>query len=165
MSPVLFFLLLSYAIIIAVFLLDFEAADELNLAVCGMVFAFMNVLMQLIIYCRLSENVTTDLFASGDLFYESPWYQLPPKLQMIYILPLQRPQREFRLTGLGILECSLRNFVSVRRRIVSSTNKINKILRSAEPKQDTFLFRVKTEQHSRPNHQQHLTIAVKDNLS
>lgn len=113
MSPVLFFLLLSYAIIIAVFLLDFDAANELNLAVCGMVFAFLNFLMQLIIYSCLSEIVTNDLCASGDLFYESPWYQLPPKLRMIYMLPLLRPQREFRLAGLGIIECSLRSFASV----------------------------------------------------
>lgn len=107
MSPILFFLLVSYAIAIAVFLLDFEAADHFNLVVFSMVFILLNFLIQLVLYSRLSENITEDLFASGDLFYESLWYQLPPKLQKLYMLPIQRSQKEFRLKGLGLIECSL----------------------------------------------------------
>lgn len=107
MSPILFFLLLSYAIIIAVFLLNFEAIDEFTLTIYGMVSAFIFFLAQLLIYSRLSENITEDLFATGDLFYESPWYQLPPKLQKLYILPIQRSQKVFRLKGLKIIECSM----------------------------------------------------------
>lgn len=107
MSPILFFLLVSYAIIIAVFLLNFEQIDEISLTVYGMVSAFINFIAQLVIYSRLSENISEDLFATGDLFYQSPWYQLPPRLQLFYILPIQRPQKAFRLKGLGIIECSL----------------------------------------------------------
>lgn len=127
MSPVLFFLLLSYAIIIAIFLLDFEAVDEFTFVVYGMLTAFSNFVMQLVIYSRLSENVTRDLFASGDLFYDSPWYQLAPNLQKLYALPILRSQREFRLTGLGIIECSLRVFASVRANIFYFINRKNHI--------------------------------------
>lgn len=42
MSPLLFFLLLSYAIIIAVFLLDFEVIEEFNIVVYGMMIAVLN---------------------------------------------------------------------------------------------------------------------------
>lgn len=108
MSPLLFFLLLSYSIIIAVFLFNVEALDELNFVVFGILTALSQLVMQLVIYSRLSEYITEDLSATGDLFYESPWYRLSPKQQKLYILPILRSQREFRLMGLGIIECSLR---------------------------------------------------------
>lgn len=108
MSPLLFFLLLSYSIIIAVFLFNIEALDEINFVVFGIFTALSQLVMQLVIYSRLSEYITEDLAATGELFYESPWYQLPSKKQKLYVLPILRPQREFRLMGLGIIECSLR---------------------------------------------------------
>lgn len=109
MSSVLFFLLLSYALVLAIFLVDLDAVNGFNILYAyGVLTTFTNFVFQLIIYCRLSENITDDLFASGDLFYESPWYRLPPKLQKLYMLPIQRSQQEFRLSGFGIIECSMR---------------------------------------------------------
>lgn len=61
----------------------------------------------------LSEYITMDLLKIGDIFYNSPWFQLPTKQQMRLVLPIQRAQREIRLTGLDLFQCSLDVFVSV----------------------------------------------------
>lgn len=90
-----------------------ETIHSFGLTFFATLTGLINILMQMIIYCQLSENVTLDLLASGDTFYESLWYRLPITVQKLYMLPIQRSQREFRVTGLGIIECSLRVFASV----------------------------------------------------
>lgn len=64
-------------------------------------------------YCFGSECVTSDLMEVGDIFYNSSWYRLPVKQQKLLALPIQRAQREFRLSGLGLIDCSLAVFLSV----------------------------------------------------
>lgn len=113
MSPILFVLLLSYSITIAIFLVCLGLVNIFSLTAFATITALTDILTQMVIYCAYSENVTNDLVASGESFYESPWYQLPVKLQQFYILPIQRSQKEFRRSGLGIIECSLGVFVSV----------------------------------------------------
>lgn len=113
MSAILFVLLLSYAVTIAIFMFGLELVRPLGVTFFGLLTALLNFLAQLAIYCYFSENVTHDLLATSDLFYESPWYRLPYKLQKLYVVPIARAQRQFRLTGLGIIECSLRVFASV----------------------------------------------------
>lgn len=98
---------------IAIFLIYLGLVNIVSIPGIGMITTIINLLVQLVIYCAFSEKVTNDLFESGDLFYESPWYRLPVKLQKLYILPVQRSQKEFRLSGLGIIECSLGVFASV----------------------------------------------------
>lgn len=115
MSATLFFLLLLYAVTIAAFMIDVMGTiNSFGLTFFATLTGLLNILMQMIIYCQLSENVTLDLLAAGDIFYESLWYRLPVRVQKLYMLPIQRSQREFRVTGLGIIECSLRVFASVR---------------------------------------------------
>lgn len=113
MSVILFLLLLSYAVTIAICLTALNLVEPFGVAFFGFVASCFNLLMQLIIYCAFSENVTTDLYATGDIFYEFPWYRLPVDLQKLFILGILRAQSEFRLTGLGIIECSLKVFASV----------------------------------------------------
>lgn len=79
-------------------------------------FAFTDSLFMILItfmYCYLSEWVTSDLLEIGDLFYNSAWYRLPVKQQRLLTLPIGRAQREFRLSGLGLFDCSLALFSSV----------------------------------------------------
>lgn len=71
------------------------------------------VIAQLVIYCSYSEDVSEDLGATAELFYEMDWYRLSDKMKKLYILSIARGQKEFRLTGLGIIECSLRIFAKV----------------------------------------------------
>lgn len=122
MSTVLFFLLLMYAVTIAVFMVDMEGADSFDVAFYGTLAGLVNILMQMIIYCAYSENVTSDLYDSGEVFYESLWYQLPATTQKLFIMPILRSQKEYRLSGLGIIECSLRIFASVRYMLLLNSN-------------------------------------------
>lgn len=114
LSVVLFFSLLSYAVTIALFLFDLELAPLMSFASFGLMISLTNLLTQIVLYCTSSENLTYDLIATGDLFYDSTWFQLPIKLQKLYLLPIQRSRKEFRLNGRGIIECSLRVFAAVR---------------------------------------------------
>lgn len=113
MSSILFVLLLLYGITIGVFMFGAISCDPTTVAFYGSVCALSDKLAELLMYCYLSENVTSDLGATGDAFFHSLWYRLPIKLQKLYIIPIQQSQKEFRLTGLGIVECSLRIFITV----------------------------------------------------
>lgn len=66
-------------------------------------------------YYYLSERITADLFKIADIFYNSAWYRLKAKQQRLLVLPIQRAREEVRLTGLGIFECSLPVFATVRK--------------------------------------------------
>lgn len=71
------------------------------------------VLALMYAYCSASERVTSYLLDVGEMFYNSAWYQLPVKQQKLLVLPIQRAEREFRLSGLGLFDCSLAVFSSV----------------------------------------------------
>lgn len=66
------------------------------------------------IYCYFSENMTTTSFEIGDVVYNSLWYEMSMKQQKAMILMIARSQKEFRLTGLELVECSLPTFLLVR---------------------------------------------------
>lgn len=65
------------------------------------------------VYCYFSESLSSHLFNIGETFYDSIWYRLPPKQQILIIFAIQHSQREFRLTGFGIIDCSLEVFSMV----------------------------------------------------
>lgn len=88
---------------------------HLNVNFGVMLFGLCVTILSIYILCFLSENVTNTLEAIGDIFYNSAWYRLPPKQQELFIVPIQRAQINFRLSGIGIVECSLKVFLSVRR--------------------------------------------------
>lgn len=79
--------------------------------------AFLNISMNFEIvfaYFYLSERITTDLLSIGDLFYNSTWYQqLSAKQQKCLTVSMIRSQCEIRLTGFGIVDCSLITFSKV----------------------------------------------------
>lgn len=114
MSPILFPQLFICAIDIAILLIAIDS-HVFSITSAMLAVGLFNILIPLFIYCKLSENITFDLFRSGDLFFECAWYHLPIKQQHLFIVPIQRAQRGFRLMGLGIIECSLSMFLSVRK--------------------------------------------------
>lgn len=113
MSAALFVLLLMYAVTVAVTLIAVETDSLLDLTFFAAFGGFLHILAQMGVYCKLSENVTSDLDETGDAFYETHWYSLKIKFQKYYVLPIQQSHKEFRITGLGIVECSLRALTSV----------------------------------------------------
>lgn len=85
----------------------FELNDALNLEIIAAFFDLVIALVITFINCYLSEQITTALFEIGDNFYDMPWYQLSTKQQKGLVFPIQRAQRELRLTGLGLVDCTL----------------------------------------------------------
>lgn len=113
MSMVLFITILTCATNIAfdLYVIDLHDSFNFNLAIAV---ANMCIITGItFVYCFLSERITTELLAIAEVFYYSAWYQLPVKQQRIVMLPIARSQREFRLTCLGFIDCSLPVFSSV----------------------------------------------------
>lgn len=60
------------------------------------------------VFCYFAENVTDDLLSISDSFYQSNWYQYPAKQQRtLFMLAIRRAQSECRMSGLGLVDCSL----------------------------------------------------------
>lgn len=114
MSANFFFQLLTCAVSTAIFLVGLESNNNtVNVTSVISFVAITIALFGLFIYCKLSENITCDLYAICDMFYESTWYRLPVDQQKWFIWPIQRGQKTIRLTGLGFIDCSLATFLSV----------------------------------------------------
>lgn len=113
MSAGLFCQLLVCATSLAVYMVGIESNVNAKISIVISILGSSCTLASTYIFCHLSEYVTRDLCAIGEFFYNFGWYQLPLKKQVLFILPIQQAQIEFRMTGLGIVECSLRVFTSV----------------------------------------------------
>lgn len=107
----LFYQLLMSAIEIAYFTVGIESESSSHLVVC--LVGVSSVLLPTFFFCKLSENITADLEEIGDAFYNCAWYYLAVSHQKTFILPISRSQKTYRLTGLGIVQCSLAIFLSV----------------------------------------------------
>lgn len=114
MSIGLFFQLLVCAGTVAVYMVGIDSNPHLNVNLGVLCIGMSVTLSSTAIYCYLSENVTTALEEIGNTFFEFDWSRLPPKHQKLFLLPIQRSQLNFRLTGLKLVDCSLRVFSSVR---------------------------------------------------
>lgn len=113
MSPAIFYQLLLCAVILAVYLFTIQVTELFSF---GSLVSFVGILCIVgptYIYCMLSENITIKIYEIGDGFYNIAWYRLPIKQQKLFILPIQRSQSEFRLMGLGLVDCSLGVFSAV----------------------------------------------------
>lgn len=109
----LFFQLLICALSLAAYMIAVQPNTFPGLKSTESITGIINVLTATYIYCLLSENVTLDLSSIGSIFYNCDWYRLRPKEQQLLALPIQRGHREYRMTGLGLVECSLRVFMAV----------------------------------------------------
>lgn len=70
-------------------------------------------LVSAFIYCHLSEGMTTKINDIDLIFYNVAWYELAISRQKSFIFIIRRTQNEFQLTGLGLVDCSLRVFTAV----------------------------------------------------
>lgn len=114
MSSSLFFQLLFCAISLAVYMVAFASNLSPSMNLLMMVLGVSVTTAATSVYCYLSENITNSLEDAGDIFYGFPWYRLPAKQHILFQLPIRRAQKNFRLTGLGIVECSLSVLLQVR---------------------------------------------------
>lgn len=63
--------------------------------------------------------MTTNSFEIADAAYNLLWYEMSVKQQKSIILIIARSQREFRLTGLQFINCSMEIFLVVKRLFLS----------------------------------------------
>lgn len=113
MSLTVLLSLLICAVTIAFNLLVLEFVETIDFELFASVHNLLAIVALNFICCYLSEQITEALGNIGDSFYESAWHDLPPHQQKLTALTMLRSQREFRLTGLGLISCSLDTFVRV----------------------------------------------------
>lgn len=114
MNAVLFHQLLWCAIITATDLFVIQMIGGMNIMTALTAVNLSSALIPTFFYCKLSENITADLGGIDIILYGFVWYQLPLNQQKLFLWPIQRAQREVRLTGLGIFDCSLPTFLWVK---------------------------------------------------
>lgn len=125
MSGPLFFDLFYSVLFIAfsLFALD-HSMEQINLNSIICIECLFFAILITYILCSLSEKMTQQSYRIGDTLFESKWYKLPIKEQKLLILFIQRSQKEFRLNGYKIIDCSLKTFVAVRLDISSNIYKL-----------------------------------------
>lgn len=106
MQLISFMLTMECSITIAINLFVIEISDNFMVLCVALIEITINVGITFV-YFYFSERITTDLLAIGEHFYNSPWYRLSAKQQKLLMLPVLRAQCEQRLTGLGIIDCSM----------------------------------------------------------
>lgn len=97
----------------AVNLFALESTGLFSLRAMPSEYDLMIVLTLTFIYCYFSEQLTSHLYEIDDIFYGLTWYQLPIKTQKLLIPTIQHSQQEFRLNGIGFVDCSLLVFGKV----------------------------------------------------
>lgn len=113
MSAALFCQLLFSAAELAMLFFVLNETNASSITNSVAIIAVSVVLMPSFVVCLLSEKVTGRLQAIGDGFCECAWYRLSAEQQQLFLLPIKRAQKECRLNGLGIVDCSLAVFASV----------------------------------------------------
>lgn len=114
LEVILFMMMVTSTLIFALNLFALELIDAVCTETLNALLDIVFILALLFTYCYLSECMTSDLLEIGDIFYNSEWYRLRVKEQKLMAFPIQRAQSVFRLKGLGLLDCSLAVFSSVK---------------------------------------------------
>lgn len=114
MELLLFTITLECTVVIAFNLCVLEMSATVNLEAIVALLSLLFILSMTFAHFYLSEWITTDLLSIGDTFYNSEWHRaITAKRRQFLVLPIQLTQREFRLQGLGLFDCSLAFFLSV----------------------------------------------------
>lgn len=114
MELTLFIVTLTCTVTIAFNLFVVELSDSLDVESLCALLSLFTLTSASFIYFYASERLTRDLLEVGDVFYNSAWYRLPAKQQLLLKLVTIRAQRDVRLKSLGLIDCSLPVFASVR---------------------------------------------------
>lgn len=114
MSGIIFIVLLSCVLFLVLMLLKMDQFTTITYDSISIFDALLTYSIICYVYCRFSENITSKSLEIGDIVYNSLWYKMPLKEQKLIILMIQRSQKEFRLSGLGLVDCSLATFLAVR---------------------------------------------------
>lgn len=113
MSGNLFMAISSCFLLLVFTISSVDQSDGMDTTLMFMLQCLLMFSMICFIYCYFSENITKNSFEIGDIAYNSLWYEMTVKQQKAIILIIGQSQREFRLTALGMVDCSLITFLAV----------------------------------------------------
>lgn len=113
MTGILFFQLLGSVVIIALTIFAFDQPCPTYTHLLVNVNVFASTMIMCYVYCYFSERFTERAFDIGDMSYNSLWYKMSMKEQKLVGLVIRQAQKEFRMSGYGIIKCSLGAFQSV----------------------------------------------------
>lgn len=114
MSGNLFSLLVSCILYLALILFSFDQSTVIDMKQFGNFFCFFTYLIIGYLYCHFSEKITINSFRIHEYAYRSSWNKMTMQQQKAIMLIIGQSQREFRLTGLGLIDCSLATFLEVK---------------------------------------------------
>lgn len=63
--------------------------------------------------CHLGHGLSTGQEEMADEFYQISWYELPPRMQKLLMLPIDAAQNPIQLQAFGSIECSRGMFTKV----------------------------------------------------
>lgn len=106
-SELLFYQLLICAVASGINLFELESNGLFSLRSMIPIYDFLIILTMTFVSCYLSENLTSNLSEISEIFYNFAWYKLSVQTQKLLMPPIQHSQQKFRLSGLGIVDCSL----------------------------------------------------------
>lgn len=69
------------------------------------------------VLCHFVTGLTWKALSVANIIYDTPWYELPKSQQNAVSIILQRAQKPFYLSGMGILDCSLETYLNVKEMI------------------------------------------------
>lgn len=95
------------------FIYNFQTVSELNFSVILNLDALLNQIIFNYITCNYASNVTTKLSSVSDIISNSFWYLYPIDVQKLLPLAIHRSQLPFRLTGYGVITCSMATYLAV----------------------------------------------------
>lgn len=114
MSRCLFLHLLGVVWIVAVALFSFHRSNESSIS---QLLNLQNIILQIVlcfINCYLSDKVSEHSLKIGDELYHINWPRMNTPEKKVVIFMISRGQKEFRVTCLGMFDCSLITFSRVR---------------------------------------------------
>lgn len=113
LSGVIFIKLLTCVLLLVLALLSLDQFTVVDFNLLYTWYFLLNCLFLCYVYCHCSESITAKSFEISYVVYSSLWYEMSVEQQKAIILIIQRSQKKFRLTGLGLVDCSLATFSSV----------------------------------------------------
>lgn len=112
-SGILFSALLSFVLFLTLNFFAFDQSSVINMTTIVNLAGFLTYLTLGYTYCYFSENITANSFKIGYDAYNSKWTEMTTREQKAIMLAIGRSQKEFRLSGLGLIDCSMMTFLSV----------------------------------------------------
>lgn len=112
-SAILFSVLNSFVLFLTLNFFSFDQSTGIDF---GLIVNLVGLSVYLTLgytYCYFSEAITTKSFGIGADTYDLLWNEMTMQQQKATMLIIGKSQQEFRLTGLGLVDCSMETFLSV----------------------------------------------------